>query len=130
MQSVGGRSIVWQRTAPYLGVACLVLLAFGGVGNLLLDHPPLAQRQGSVRPATAWLAGPAAHALLGAAGSLATRGAQFTPSHAGYTGASAAGSLAVGRHVRALIPLPASPLARGALAIPALLVAVTLAQCR
>jgi hypothetical protein len=123
------RGLLWQRTAPYLGVACLALLAFAGTRGLRADLAPLIQREGAARPTTAWLAVPGARGLLVAAGSLAVRGARFTSGHPVFTSAQASGSLTAAWRVRGLTVWPASPRARGALAIPAFLVAIRLAQC-
>lgn len=123
------RGISWQRTAPYLGVACLALLALGSAHSLPAQVARIVRGPAWQLPSTAWLAGPAApHRLLGASHA-------FGQYRAGPTGGrpTLPQSLLAARAASArsgLLRASAWPrTVRGALAAPTLLMAVTLARC-
>jgi hypothetical protein len=122
------RGLLRQRTAPYLGAACLALLALASAHTLSAELAQLAVGPGLPLAPTTWLAGTtSSHTLLGAATALATRGA----THAQRSGESpfaATSAWLAAPHARSSHPA-AAPLTQGALAVPALLVAVTLALC-
>jgi hypothetical protein len=121
------RGTVLPRTAPYLGVACLALLALANAHALMGDPRALIRARGLQAPRAAWLAGPTGAAALPPATALAATVARAfaTP---GARLAAVPMAAAARRHAP---PRPApSPLTRGALAMPALLVAVALALRR
>ncbi len=120
------------RTAPYLSAACLALLALAGAQTFADGLARPGARQGFALPQAAWLAGPApshALALFGAATAFAAPNAALAKHAAeGPLFAALPARLAVAAQPltpRSLV----SPLARGALATPALLLAVALALC-
>ena len=108
-----------QRTVPYLGIACLALLALTGI-YAMPEMGALGEAPTLGLPAVTWLAERAARP--GSVRRLATRltgqrGARWLPAAAPvHVPASAS-----------VAPQPA-PRARGALALPALLIAIALAQ--
>jgi hypothetical protein len=110
-----------RRTAPYLGIACLALLAFAGV-YAAPELSALGEAPALGLPALTWLAEraaqPGATLLLGArlAGRAGPRWAPWPPRR------RAAPPPAAHRATRP------TPRARGALAVPALLIAVALAR--
>ena len=110
-----------RRTVPYLGIACLALLAFAGV-YAAPEITALGEAPALGVPALTWLAERAAEpdAALRLAARLAGRaGARWVPWPRGRRAAPTA------RAPRVMLP---APRARGALALPALLVAVALAR--
>lgn len=115
------------RTAPYLGVACLALLAFASVHAFAPDVGATAGRAAS-NPALSWLAAPAApQALVGAAAHLVAHAADLAATQATVALADAALlALALALLTRLLRRPATRP--HGGLSTPALLVAVALAR--
>ena len=105
-----------RRTAPYLGIACLALLAFAGV-SIAPEIAALADA-----PALTWLAerdatpGAAVHFATRLAGRAGRRWTPWPPRRPATPSATA----------QCITPL--APRARGVLALPALLIAVALAR--
>jgi hypothetical protein len=123
------RSILRQRTAPYLGVVCLALLAFASGNVLPAELAQLAEGQSFYLLPTGWSAGASAsHALLGTATTLAAHVSALAHAASGHAYAFAASWRAMLRAAPRARPI--APLARDALAVPALLVAIALALCR
>ena len=122
------RGLLRQRTAPYLGAACLALLALASAHTLSAELAQLAAGPGLPLAPTTWLAGTASsHTLLGAATALAARGATHAQ-HAGEGPFAATPAWLAAPRAHPPRPL-ATSLTQGALAVPALLVAITLALC-
>jgi hypothetical protein len=121
-----------QRTAPYLSAACLALLALAGAQTFADGSARPGARPVFALPPAAWLAGPApshALALFGAAAAFAAPGVTLAQ-RAGEGPLFAAGPTRQAEMLRLPTPrLPVTPLARGALSTPALLLAVALALC-
>src|SRR5579859_1386120 len=123
------RGVSWQRTAPYLGVACLALLALGAAHGLPAEFARLVREPAWQLSPTAWLASPASpQRLLEASQSFRHYRALPARGPAQFAGALTAALALIVRN--GSLRASAWPLtARGALAAPTLLMAVRLARC-
>jgi hypothetical protein len=116
-----------QRTAPFLGAACLALLALASVHKFPAELAQLAAGQGLTHSPTTRLAGQTStNSLLGVASSLVAHGAYGAAPRAGQSPIHV-GWPAVVCTLRSRPP--GTLLAQGAVSVPALLVSVTLALC-
>ncbi|HEV7127448.1 MAG TPA: hypothetical protein VGN32_08385 [Ktedonobacterales bacterium] len=115
-----------QRTAPYLGVACLALLAFASVHAFAPEFGAGMPGRAAALPALSWLAAPAAApVLLGTTTRFALHAASQATAQVSFAGAVL---LTIAIALTALLLRRATPLTRGGLSIPALLVAIALAR--
>jgi hypothetical protein len=118
---------ILPKTAPYLGVACLALLAFASGYALPAALAYLSDGRSGQLSSASWLTGANPSRALYRAIRLAARRADL--------GARGLARRTVAAATRSAAPRPrsdawpASPLIRGALSVPALLVSVALARC-
>lgn len=112
--------IARRQTMPYLGIACLALLAFTGLYAAAPEVAALGEAPALGLPALTWLTDRAARPTTSSR--LAVRSAGHT-----LPGWSSARPAAPSSHRAAFRAQPVAR-TRGALSLPALLIAVTLAQ--
>lgn len=119
------RRAALSRAVPYLGIACLALLALAGARSLPAELAALAGNNTGPAPAS-WLAG--ANASQPRLGTVQSSGRTAFSAAGLHVPAISVGSLAADPRLVALAT-PAAPLDVGTVALAALLVAVALALC-